>query len=188
MNLRPRQIEKEIGPGSFRFQPNNYIEKISDHIIYQNPTLICEQKNNYTQDTVNKFGDLLRNFKPVEPNIYKNPVALESQRENVKTSASIQRPVETSPTPANTVMTPPKIPVLKLEELKPNSALSKYDQSNRNKTAEPLSRVRQIQLKTIAPKQLLPKLHQKTHFKAAYEYCLGEKLTHRSLHDNNLEL
>ena len=33
------------------------------------------------------------------------------------------------------------------------------------------------------PKDLLPTLHLKTHFKAAVEYSLGPGLTHRSLHD-----
>ena len=35
------------------------------------------------------------------------------------------------------------------------------------------------------PKNLLPALHTKTHFKAAVEYSLGPDLTHRSLHDEN---
>jgi hypothetical protein len=35
---------------------------------------------------------------------------------------------------------------------------------------------------------LLPHLHDKTHFKAAFEYSLGDELTHRSLHDNGREI
>jgi len=30
MNLRPREVDKEIGPPSFRFRAKNYIEKIVD--------------------------------------------------------------------------------------------------------------------------------------------------------------
>lgn len=40
----------------------------------------------------------------------------------------------------------------------------------------------------LQPKNLLPNLHQKTHFKAAVEYTLGEEVTHRSLHDKKNEI
>ena len=42
--------------------------------------------------------------------------------------------------------------------------------------------------KFLKPKNLLPNLHQKTHFKAAVEYTLGEEVTLRSLHDKNNEI
>ena len=38
------------------------------------------------------------------------------------------------------------------------------------------------------PKHLLPKLHDKTHFKAAIEYSLGDQVTTRSLHDDQKEI
>jgi hypothetical protein len=40
----------------------------------------------------------------------------------------------------------------------------------------------------LKPKNLLPNLHQKTHYKAAAEYTMGEEVTHRSLHDKNNEI
>lgn len=37
--------------------------------------------------------------------------------------------------------------------------------------------------KRVLPQNLLPQLHQKTHFKAAAEYALGQATTTRSMHD-----
>jgi hypothetical protein len=42
--------------------------------------------------------------------------------------------------------------------------------------------------KTVRAINLLPTLHQKTHFKAAVEYQMNDQLTNRSLKENNREL
>jgi hypothetical protein len=42
MNLRPRDQQKEIGPPSFRYQPNNYIEKLAKHLNGSNPSVITK--------------------------------------------------------------------------------------------------------------------------------------------------
>ena len=40
-------------------------------------------------------------------------------------------------------------------------------------------------LKVVRPKYILPQLHEKTHFKAALEYAIGQDMTAQSLRDDN---
>lgn len=83
MNLRPREQQKEIGPPSFRYQPNNYIEKLAKHIQTQNPTNVGKQNENFDNKIVNKYTGDLQNFQnliPISNSFYKNPVALESTK------------------------------------------------------------------------------------------------------------
>lgn len=51
-----------------------------------------------------------------------------------------------------------------------------------------MTNLNKLSPKFLKPKNLLPNLHQKTHFKAAVEYTLGEEVTHRSLHDKTNEI
>ena len=56
MNLRPREQKKEIGPPSFRYQPNNYIEKLAKHIQTQNPTNVGKQNENFDGHCCSRGG------------------------------------------------------------------------------------------------------------------------------------
>lgn len=64
MNLRPRQAEKEVGPASFRFRANNYLEKVSDTLRYRNPVSIASSNEVYAKNLLNKQGHLHNNLLP----------------------------------------------------------------------------------------------------------------------------
>ena len=69
MNLRPRQKDKELGP-TFHFKPNNFFEKVRDHIEYQNPTMSIHSNEVYSKSIVNRHtGMLLKNLKPAKPDL-----------------------------------------------------------------------------------------------------------------------
>jgi hypothetical protein len=65
MNLRPRETEKELGPPSFRYRPNNYLEKVTDAVLNRNPGVIAKVKETFAPNLLNKKGELAKNLKPL---------------------------------------------------------------------------------------------------------------------------
>ena len=59
MSLRPRQVEKEIGPPSFRYQANGYLQKVSDSLQNKNPTLVIKT-NEFFANTIRAKTGLLK--------------------------------------------------------------------------------------------------------------------------------
>lgn len=57
MNLRPRQKDKEINP-AFRYQSNNYIEKIAHVINSKNAGNSYTQQEAFSREIADKFGRL----------------------------------------------------------------------------------------------------------------------------------
>ena len=54
MNLRPRNVDKELGPPSFRYRPTNYLEKVTDTLRYRNPVAIASNKEVFASNLLNK--------------------------------------------------------------------------------------------------------------------------------------
>lgn len=181
MNLRPRETEKELGPPSFRYRPNNYFEKVTDAVKNRNPGPIAQANETFAPNLLNKKGELAKNLKPL-PAGYQYEErrqrgqrngdfkAKERSQDDDLKKMSTTTPAGESDTPSN------------LEDAEKRSIDKKKNsiQIGGVKLRDP----RSINLSRIArPKYLLPTLHEKTHFKAALEYSLGTELTHRSLHD-----
>jgi hypothetical protein len=76
MNLRPRQIEKELA-GNFKFKPRNYFEKFKDHIDNKNPSNTIQSTEHYSKSIINKrTGTLRKGLNPVTPILKKFPTTL----------------------------------------------------------------------------------------------------------------
>lgn len=65
MNLRPRETEKELGPPSFRYRPNNYLEKVTDAVRNRNPGPSSCANEVFAPNLLNKKGELAKNLKPL---------------------------------------------------------------------------------------------------------------------------
>ena len=68
MNLRPRNVEKEIGPPTFRYRPVNYLEKVTDTLRYRNPATVASNKEVFAPNLLNKHGSLSNNLRIFGPN------------------------------------------------------------------------------------------------------------------------
>lgn len=64
MNLRPRQPSKEINP-IFRYQSNNYIEKITSVINSRNAGESYKEREKYSTKIKTKYGSLAKNLVPI---------------------------------------------------------------------------------------------------------------------------
>ena len=67
MNLRPRDVEKELGPPTFRYRPTNYLEKVSDSLRYRNPVAIASTKEVFAPNLLNKQGHVSNNLQTIAP-------------------------------------------------------------------------------------------------------------------------
>jgi len=171
MNLRPRQCEKEIGPPSFRYRPNNYLEKLKDGVLNQNPPNWGKIDEVFAPSLLNKKGEVAKNLKPLD---YKAEGALRTRLAKKMSQASHEASVESCGTGS-------REDTISIEDVETRS---KVPQKNLKDLKAPRTSVSKI----VRPKYLLPSLHAKTHFKAAIEYSLGPELTHRSLHDKNRKM
>ena len=64
MNLRPREPKKEINP-IFRYQSNNYIEKITSVIQSRNAGNSYKESEAFSSKIKNKYGTLAKNLVPI---------------------------------------------------------------------------------------------------------------------------
>ena len=169
MNLRPRQTEKELGPPSFRYRPNNYLEKVADTMRYQNPVNWGSTHEVFAPNLLNKKGELAKNLRPLPPGEERDAKkrdegGKEEDQETASDGDAGGQQAESSS--ASNAESSGKV---KRKALKVGVWLRNAGQTS--------------PLRTGGAKDLLPTLHAKTHFKAAVEYALGPELTHRSLHD-----
>lgn len=169
MNLRPRETEKELGPPSFRYRPNNYLEKVADTMRYQNPVNWASTNEVFAPNLLNKKGELAKNLRPLPPGHEhdakkRDEGSKESSDQETTSEDGGRKPGSESGS-------------VSLAESS-SKAKKKLKTSVWLKNTGPSSPPR-----AGAAKDLLPTLHAKTHFKAAVEYALGPELTHRSLHD-----
>ena len=68
MKLRPRDVEKELGPPTFRYRPCNFLEKVTDTLRYRNPVAIASNKEAVAQNLLNKQGHISNNLQPIAAN------------------------------------------------------------------------------------------------------------------------
>ena len=64
MNLRPRDASKDINP-VFRYQSNNYFEKISNVINSRNAGNSYKASEAFSSKIKNKYGSLAKNLMPI---------------------------------------------------------------------------------------------------------------------------
>jgi len=66
MNLRPREKDKEVGPPSFRFKPNNFFEKVADRLRINNANNTFRTRDGFDQSIYNlKTGEPAKNLAPL---------------------------------------------------------------------------------------------------------------------------
>jgi hypothetical protein len=87
MNLRPRDPSKEINP-TFRYQSNNYLEKIKSVINGKNAGNSYKQSEAYSSKIKNKYGDLAKNLVAISASNYK-------PEERSKTPSLVAKPDST---------------------------------------------------------------------------------------------
>lgn len=177
MNLRPRQTEKELGPPSFRYRPNNYLEKVADAMRYRNPVSWASTQEVFAPNLLNKKGELAKNLKPLPAgaDAKKRDEAGKEQKDTEGTADGDGTSALKKTAPGGA---PSDSGSLADAEGTSQGPKKKLKHPGAWRHAGPTSPDR-----TGRAKDLLPTLHAKTYFKAAVEYSLGPELTHRSLHD-----
>lgn len=159
MNLRPREPSKDINP-ALRYQSNNYIEKIAQVINGRNAGNSYINKEAFSSNIKNKYGALAKNLIPVTA---KNSMVFDLETKRGKTRSGGKTSGNATPKP-----------VLDSEESRKPSGLGNYTKppATAEKPKDQMGSGSPTRL--ARPKYLLPTLHEKTYFKAAIEYSLGD--------------